>query len=252
MGVIYLLTFDDGRRYVGQTRDLAKRLRRHAKAAAHGVDVPVSLAWAAMGAPICTVLRTVPDAEMDRCERAAIEEHRTLWPDGLNRNSGGKRGSRACEETRALKSRANTQRYADPAERERSRQQTTARFQDPAERKRASEQQTLRYQDATARAKTSMAMKAVAARPEEMARKSVASRELWADPEYRLRMRDIKAATLPKGSKCPWAKLTEADVKAIRAERSAGVSLAELATRYGISEASVCGIAKRRTWTHVA
>jgi hypothetical protein len=45
--------------------------------------------------------------------------------------------------------------------------------------------------------------------------------------------------------------LTAEDVAAIRRDRAAGARLNELATRYGITDGSVCGIVKRRTWRHV-
>lgn len=47
-------------------------------------------------------------------------------------------------------------------------------------------------------------------------------------------------------------KLREVDVRAIRDARSIDVPLATLALRYGISKQSVCDIAKRRSWRHLA
>lgn len=53
------------------------------------------------------------------------------------------------------------------------------------------------------------------------------------------------------GSKNGYAKLTEANVIAIRAARSAGQSGRSLAAQYNVCEDSILLIHKRRTWTHV-
>ena len=45
------------------------------------------------------------------------------------------------------------------------------------------------------------------------------------------------------------AKLTEQDVRAIRASAEAG---ALLARRYGVTPSAVCSIRKRRTWAHLS
>lgn len=47
------------------------------------------------------------------------------------------------------------------------------------------------------------------------------------------------------------AKLTDADVVEIRAARRAGESVDVLATRFGVSRATISHIATRRTWKHV-
>jgi hypothetical protein len=56
---------------------------------------------------------------------------------------------------------------------------------------------------------------------------------------------------LARGSSHGNTTLTAEDVIAIRRDRAAGASLNEIATRYGITDGSVCGIVKRRTWRHV-
>ena len=55
----------------------------------------------------------------------------------------------------------------------------------------------------------------------------------------------------PKGSARPQAKITEADVIAIRAARAEGVTGAVLAQRYGIHRTAVYHIAKGDYWKHV-
>lgn len=53
------------------------------------------------------------------------------------------------------------------------------------------------------------------------------------------------------GSSHVGAKLTEAEVIAIRERRSAGVPQIALAREYGVSAALICNIVKRKVWTHV-
>ncbi len=56
----------------------------------------------------------------------------------------------------------------------------------------------------------------------------------------------------PKGSANPQAKLTEEQVRIIRAERAAGVPLQTLADRYGVVISLISRAASRKIWRHVA
>lgn len=250
-GVIYLLTFSDGRKYVGQTVDLRARLTRHRTAANGGANVHVSKAWAQLGEPSVTELCRAPRCALDELERHYIAVHNTTFPNGLNRDTGGKRSMQVCAETRALHSEANHRRYADPAERERTRQQVLARYQDPAQRAEASRVQVDRYKDPMARAKTAAAMKEAFASPAQKARRSKASKAMWQDPTYRANHLAMRAEHAPRGERCSWAKLTAEAVLAIRAARDARVPLAELAEKYGVSESMVSQIGRRKTWKHI-
>jgi hypothetical protein len=56
-----------------------------------------------------------------------------------------------------------------------------------------------------------------------------------------------------RGSRIPWAKLTEAQVVDIRSRYAAGgTTYARLAAEYGVAESAVGLVVTRRTWTHVA
>jgi len=55
-----------------------------------------------------------------------------------------------------------------------------------------------------------------------------------------------------KGSENPAAKLTEKEVREIRAQREKGVRLKAIAERHGISETTVSEICLRKTWRHIA
>jgi DNA invertase Pin-like site-specific DNA recombinase len=54
-----------------------------------------------------------------------------------------------------------------------------------------------------------------------------------------------------RGTKNPLAKLTEDDVRKMRAEYAAGARQVDLAARYGIWQGTVSSILRRRTWAHV-
>jgi len=51
-----------------------------------------------------------------------------------------------------------------------------------------------------------------------------------------------------KGEKCPWSKVTEDDVRAIRIS---GEDQDTLATRYGLCQQSISLIVRRINWKHV-
>ena len=54
------------------------------------------------------------------------------------------------------------------------------------------------------------------------------------------------------GESVPWAKLTEAKVREIRARVAAGEQQKLLAQEFGVGTAAICLIVKRRNWKHVA
>jgi hypothetical protein len=53
------------------------------------------------------------------------------------------------------------------------------------------------------------------------------------------------------GSRNPAAKLTEADVRAVRSALDAGAKGKDLAARYGVSRATISEIKSRKMWGHV-
>lgn len=54
------------------------------------------------------------------------------------------------------------------------------------------------------------------------------------------------------GMRNPFAKLTDDDVRAIRAARHAGERLRTIAVMFGVSEANVSRIERRQSWKHIA
>ena len=53
-----------------------------------------------------------------------------------------------------------------------------------------------------------------------------------------------------KGVKCPWHRLSEKEVREIRADRTS--KLKDVAARYNVSIATIWGIRTGRTWAHLA
>lgn len=56
----------------------------------------------------------------------------------------------------------------------------------------------------------------------------------------------------PRGEACGKAKLTEDDVRAIRARRAAGEQLKSIAPDFGVSLSTVSLIVRRIYWRHVS
>jgi hypothetical protein len=53
------------------------------------------------------------------------------------------------------------------------------------------------------------------------------------------------------GEKNPRAKLTEANVRAMRVQRQQGVSFADLARQYGVTSRAAHRVVTRKDWKHV-
>lgn len=86
---VYILTFTDGKKYVGQTRrGFPCRFEEHAYDAARGVKRPLYEAWRSQGDPSteeagCSV------EELDELECFLIEEANSRLPNGYNAIPGG-------------------------------------------------------------------------------------------------------------------------------------------------------------------
>lgn len=86
MGEIYLLTFSNGKRYVGATTVGArKRFAGHRGAAASGATTPVCAAWRKHGEPRIEVVCVVENSALINAEEKAIKQLNTLVPNGYNR-----------------------------------------------------------------------------------------------------------------------------------------------------------------------
>lgn len=91
MATIYLLTFPNGKKYVGQTTQvLAERLWQHKSAIQHRKhNIVLYRAWEAHGDPEVAVLHECAVEELNDLEIQAIKDHGTLVPNGYNLSPGG-------------------------------------------------------------------------------------------------------------------------------------------------------------------
>ena len=124
-GTIYLLTFPNGKGYVGQTiQPMRKRLRQHRSKKAYAVGA----AWAKYGKPEVVVLAEglETQAELDRAEELLIAGMGTMAPRGYNLETGGRGRGTVSEITRArhaeskignTNGRGNKGRKASPEQR---------------------------------------------------------------------------------------------------------------------------------------
>lgn len=204
---LYLLTFPNGKSYVGIAKRPNVRFQQHRKAAENGSTFALSNAWRKHGEPILTIVAKVADYEMAYAtEMALIDLIGTLAPKGYNMTRGGD-GFNLAPEIVAAMGRRRSQRYWEDEE-------YRARMQD-AQRRGAAKGAITRkawYQTpegrASIEARTSnpewLAKIAEKNRergklPEVRAAASVATAKKWADPAYRAKVnaaRDAKQAEL--------------------------------------------------------
>ena len=98
-GTIYILTFANGKQYVGQTiRTMSERMSGHR----YLIKSITGQAIAKYGEPKVGILRSGVDnqADLDRMEVEAIIEHLSLHPNGYNLESGGRGKGQVSDLTR--------------------------------------------------------------------------------------------------------------------------------------------------------
>lgn len=97
MGIIYCLTFPNGKKYIGQTKQpLKKRLKQHLK---QTYCTAVHNAIKKYNEYKCEILLEVDNVHLDQHEAELIKQYNTLVPNGYNIREGGK-SSQFCNETR--------------------------------------------------------------------------------------------------------------------------------------------------------
>lgn len=236
LGTIYALcepNRPDAVRYIGQTRTPPRtRLWAHINAAHKGRSH--SAAWirtllARGEEPLMRVLETVSVDTLSQREMALIAEYRAAGVRLTNITDGGEghagvmpadvvakiaawhRGrSRSAETKRRLSvAMSGKKRGVRP---ESHRQSLRAAWEDPALR----------------------------------AAKSARMRELWADPDYRLRLMAKRAIQVP-----PDRKLTEAQVRDIKGALAGGAAIRPLARQFGVTPPNIRAIRDGVTWRWV-
>ncbi len=130
VALVYLLTFPNGKGYVGQTIDLPRRMRQHHYDAGTGKKSwPLYHAWRLHGKPEVRVLLLCESSESDRYERVLIEMCGTRSPGGYNLTVGGEGcpGRTVTEEQRQRMSKARKGIIPPPFTKERCRKISEAK-----------------------------------------------------------------------------------------------------------------------------
>lgn len=95
MGIIYCLTFKNGKKYIGQTiQPLYTRLKQHSS---QHYCTAVHNAIKKYKEYTCDILLEVKNEELDYYEEKLIHEYNTIIPSGYNIRTGGK-SSKFCDE----------------------------------------------------------------------------------------------------------------------------------------------------------
>lgn len=91
MGIIYRLTFPNGKVYIGMTVvSLRRRLYCHAfKARQESPKLAVHRAWKLHGEPVAEIIETVDATELAAAEKRQILSHNSFGPSGYNLTPGG-------------------------------------------------------------------------------------------------------------------------------------------------------------------
>lgn len=116
MTVLYLLTFQNGKKYIGQTvRSLNIRMNQHRTDSKRGSLLPVHCAWRKHGNPVVLVLGEFDTHEdLHRAEIEAIRDMATLVPGGYNVSIGGDTApSKNPTVAKKISERAKGRKYAD-------------------------------------------------------------------------------------------------------------------------------------------
>ena len=241
--VIYLLTFPNGKQYIGQTvRMLDIRISQHRQSANAGSLLPVHCAWRKHGEPSVSVLGTYGDMEsLHAAEIALIGEYGTRAPNGYNVSFGGEtapskapevaakisakaKGRGHTDETRAKMGVASKSKWEDPAYRSKVLAGVVASFT-PERRQKIGEQaramhtgkvvseetraklRSRVFSDET-RAKMSASAKArkrVPVSAETRAKLSANAQKTWASAE----VREARGASISASLTAKYASMTE-------------------------------------------
>lgn len=182
MAEVYLLSFPNGKGYVGRTKKtVAQRFRGHCRSARHGSLCPVHSAIRKYR-PERVVVRVlasgIPWSKTASSERHWIRKLATMTPGGYNLTAGGEglKNWRPSPTTRAKIAKANAKFL---------REQTRRNWQDPEYRRKQSESHRGRKLSKRTRARMSASRTRAVLSEETIRKRSKAAIALWADPKYR-------------------------------------------------------------------
>jgi hypothetical protein len=120
MGILYQLTFANGKKYIGITESeyLSRRLGQHRYLARRGSKLPIYLAWIKYGEPDAQILQRISGDALYQSEIDAIKHYCTIAPNGYNLLDGGQKSPALNKKVAEKISQATKKRFADPAQRE--------------------------------------------------------------------------------------------------------------------------------------
>lgn len=101
--LVYRLSFPNGKRYIGVTIDLKRRLWEHE----NRKDNLVGRAWAKHGTPVIQILAICEEDYAYDLERKAVIAFKSLSPYGYNLMDGGMGGRKMSEFTRQKMSKSH-------------------------------------------------------------------------------------------------------------------------------------------------
>jgi hypothetical protein len=116
MHILYMLTFSNGKIYIGQTvRTMQTRLAQHRQSSRNGSKLPVHCAWRSHGEPVVKVLAEFGSPEeLHAAEIATINALNTLCPNGYNLGRGGETApSKNPDVAKKISESAQGRKYVD-------------------------------------------------------------------------------------------------------------------------------------------
>lgn len=213
-GIIYRLTFPDGKSYIGMTTHTIEwRLKRHEEwARKRDGKLQEAIRKYGMDAVHVEILAEVPREELAVSEMQAIAKHNTVWPHGLNMSDGGDGGSRLIANSEVIriqkmKATMATKEYKkkqrriqaqvwDEARRAARAEEVRRKWQDPEYRETQRVARTKPMQGTlklvlSKADKEAKRMKAIRS-PEARAKHAAAVRKYTSDPAVRLRISETQ------------------------------------------------------------
>lgn len=120
MGILYQLTFANGKKYIGITESeyLSRRIGQHRYNSRRGSKLPVYLAWIKHGEPDVQILQRLDGEALYQAEIDAIKQYCTIAPNGYNLLDGGQKSPALNPDVAKKISQASQKRWLDLAQRE--------------------------------------------------------------------------------------------------------------------------------------
>jgi hypothetical protein len=193
-GTVYLLTFPNGKKYVGITvQPLIRRMYSHRReAASKRVNWPLYSAWRKYGEPAVSILAEVANDVLKDTEIRLIRELCTLVPGGYNVSPGGQLGRLGLPhlpETCAKMSAAWRAHYDVPENYARLVETRRRTYREnPELRSRLSDLAKIRFADPEQHAALTKRIRQQMAAPEIRERLSQSAKKRMQDPEERRRI----------------------------------------------------------------